>query len=91
MADSKPVLTLFTHDHCQLCEELVHELQPFEHRFKLERVNILEKENIKYLRLYRYDIPVLMLNGQFLSMHRLDKELLVKRLKEMEELQKNER
>lgn len=81
------MLTLFTHDHCQLCEELVHELRPFEHRFRFERVNILEKENLKYLRLYRNDIPVLMLNGQFLSMHRLDKDLLDRRLTEIENLQ----
>lgn len=88
MEGSKPVLTLFTHDQCQLCEDLVRDLATFEHRFRFERVNILEKENVKYLRLYRYHIPVLMLNGQFLSMHRLDKELLDKRLKEIEELDK---
>jgi hypothetical protein len=36
------------------------------------------------LRLYRYDIPVLFLNGQFLCMHRLNVGLLGQRLKELE-------
>lgn len=57
----KPILTLFTHDHCQLCEDLLGELRPFEGRYKLEKVDITAKENLKYLRLYRLDIPVLHL------------------------------
>jgi hypothetical protein len=44
---------------------LVEELEmKFHGRFKLEIVDIKKKENLKYLRLYRLDIPVCFLNGQ---------------------------
>lgn len=85
---TKPKLILYTHDQCSLCEDLVQELEPYKHRFEFRRIDILKKENIRYLQLYRYDIPVLMLNGQFLCMHQLNRELLEKRLKEIEDCQK---
>lgn len=81
----KPKLTLFTHDHCTLCEELIEELEPWKDRFTLERIDITKKENIHYLRLYRLDIPVLHLNNQFLCMHKLNRDLFEKRLLEIEE------
>lgn len=54
-------------------------------RYRLEKVDITRKENVRYLRLYRYDIPVLHLNGQFLCMHRLNRGLFEKKLAELEE------
>ncbi|XP_050095573.1 glutaredoxin-like protein C5orf63 homolog [Anopheles aquasalis] len=79
------MLTLYTHDHCSLCDELVEQLEAqFAGRYRLEKVDITRKENVKYLRLYRLDIPVLFLNGQFLCMHRLNVDLLDRRLKELE-------
>uniref|UniRef100_A0A182U9K0 Uncharacterized protein n=1 Tax=Anopheles melas TaxID=34690 RepID=A0A182U9K0_9DIPT len=81
----KPLLTLYTHDHCTLCDELVEQLEAqFAGRYALEKVDITRKENVRFLRLYRYDIPVLFLNGQFLCMHRLNADLLQKRLVELE-------
>lgn len=82
----KPVLTLFTHENCTLCEHLVEELDPYKERIVLKRIDITKKENLRYLRLYRLDIPVVQLNGQFLCMHRLNRNLLEKRLQEIEEL-----
>ncbi|KAJ6647352.1 Acetyl-CoA acetyltransferase B, mitochondrial [Pseudolycoriella hygida] len=82
----RPIITLFTKDPCPLCDELLDELRPFEGRFRLEKVDITKKENLKYLRIYRMDIPVLHLNGQFLCMHRLNKHLLEQRLEEIERL-----
>ncbi|XP_035794126.1 glutaredoxin-like protein C5orf63 homolog, partial [Anopheles albimanus] len=80
-----PVLTLYTHNHCSLCDELVEQLEAqFAGRYRLEKVDITRKENVKYLRLYRLDIPVLFLNGQFLCMHRLNVDLLERRLQELE-------
>lgn len=72
-----------------MCDNLKRDLEPFKHRLTLETVNILEKENVKFLRLYRYDIPVLMLNGQLLCMHRLNTDLLEQRLTEIEEENKS--
>lgn len=82
-----PVLTLYTRHPCQLCDELVDELignTIFNGRYTLKRVDIATKENLKYLRLYRNDIPVLYLNGQFLCMHRLNAQLLDRKLRTLE-------
>lgn len=79
-----PKLTLFTRDPCPLCDELKSELEPFFERVNFTTVDISKKENVRYLRLYRYEIPVLFLNGQFLCKHRLDKRLLEERLRDIE-------
>lgn len=62
----------------------MEELEPFKHRLTVQKVNITEKDNLRWLRLYRYDIPVLFLNGQFLCMHKLNKHLLDRRLRMFE-------
>lgn len=79
--DSLPVITIYTHEHCSLCDDLVEELEVnFHGRYQLMKVDITKRENLKYLQLYRLDIPVCFLNGQFLCMHRLNSDLLSKRL-----------
>ncbi|XP_013109361.2 uncharacterized protein LOC106088407 isoform X1 [Stomoxys calcitrans] len=76
-----PQLTLFTKEPCHLCDMLVEELQQhFQGEYNLEKIYIDTKENVRYLRLYRNDIPVLYLNGQFLCMHRLNIRLLRQKL-----------
>lgn len=63
----------------------MHELNAqFAGRFRLEVVDITSKANLKWLRLYRLDIPVVFLNGQFLCMHRLDAAQLQRRLVALE-------
>lgn len=79
----KPILTLYTKNPCPLCDELVHELKPFMDRLHLEKVDITKPENRQYYKQYKYDIPVLHINGEFLCMHRLDAELLDTRLDEI--------
>lgn len=83
----KPVLTLYTKNPCPLCDDLVEELQPFMHRVRLKKVDITRMENLKYLKLYRYDIPVLHFNGEFLCMHRLDVPLLQEKLSNFAEFE----
>ena len=80
----KPILTLYTKDPCPLCDKLVEQLEPFKERFVMEKVDITKRENLRYLRLYRNDIPVLHLNGQFLCMHRLNAPLLINKLNDIE-------
>nr|XP_017015169.1 uncharacterized protein LOC108069556 isoform X1 [Drosophila takahashii] len=76
-----PLLTLYTRDPCSLCDEMVQQLERgFAGRFRLEKVYIDRKENVRFLRLFRHDIPVLFFNGQFLCMHRLNENALVERL-----------
>uniref|UniRef100_A0A6P7G3F4 Glutaredoxin-like protein n=1 Tax=Diabrotica virgifera virgifera TaxID=50390 RepID=A0A6P7G3F4_DIAVI len=80
----RPTLTLYTKEPCPLCDELKLELNPYMSRINFSTVDISKKENLRYLRLYRYEIPVVFLNGQYLCKHRLDKNLLDYRLQEIE-------
>lgn len=80
-----PLITFYTKDPCGLCDIVMEELEPFKDRIIIQKVDITEKHNLRWLRLYRHDIPVLFLNGQFLCMHRLDTVLLEKRLKQIEQ------
>ncbi|XP_017079508.2 uncharacterized protein LOC108113447 [Drosophila eugracilis] len=79
-----PLLTLYTREPCPLCDELVQRLEhSFAGRYRLEKVFIDRKENVRFLRLFRHDIPVLFLNGQFLCMHRLNEDALIERLESL--------
>ncbi|TMW49687.1 hypothetical protein DOY81_005225, partial [Sarcophaga bullata] len=79
--ESLPLITLYTKDPCPLCDVLVEELESnFAGEYKLEKVYIDTKENVRFLRLYRFDIPVAFLNQQFLCMHRLNHRLLRQKL-----------
>lgn len=85
-SNKTPLITLYTHDHCSLCDDLVEELEvKFNGRYELEKIDITKKENLRFLRLYRLDIPVLFLNGQFLCMHKLNSNLLERKLSEIKE------
>ncbi|XP_046835440.1 acetyl-CoA acetyltransferase, mitochondrial isoform X1 [Vespa crabro] len=79
-----PKLTLYTKHPCPLCDILKDELHlRFANRYQLEEVDITALGNEAYLELYRYEIPVLFLEGQYLCKHRLDSDLLERRLKEL--------
>ncbi|XP_063381493.1 acetyl-CoA acetyltransferase, mitochondrial isoform X1 [Cydia fagiglandana] len=80
-----PVITFYTKDPCQLCDIVMEELEPYRNRIVIEKVDITQQGNVRWLRLYRHDIPVLFLNGHFLCMHRLNKTLLERRLQIIEE------
>ncbi|XP_044757884.1 glutaredoxin-like protein C5orf63 homolog [Coccinella septempunctata] len=81
-----PKLTLFTKDPCPLCDDVKAELKPYLNRVTFETVDITKKENLRWLRLYRNDIPVLFLNGQYLCKHRLDEDLFLQRLEYLESI-----
>jgi hypothetical protein len=75
-----PQLTLFTKDPCPLCDTLKLELAPFMHRVRLKQVDIDAPENVRFKELYRSEIPVLFLEGQYLCKNRLDVATLERRL-----------
>lgn len=54
----------------------------------MEKVYITE--NVKHLRLYRNDIPVLFLDNEFVCMHRLDEDMLLRKLQEFEQRMEEE-
>ncbi|CAK9799598.1 Acetyl-CoA acetyltransferase, mitochondrial [Anthophora plagiata] len=78
---SPPLITLYTKHPCPLCDILKNELRlRFSGRYQLREIDITAAENEEYLKLYKYEIPVLFLEGQFLCKHRLDSELLERKL-----------
>lgn len=77
------MITLYTKEPCPLCEELKIELEPYMKQIQFETVDITLRENLRWLRLYRYEIPVLFFNGQYLCKHKLNKVLLEQKLKEV--------
>ncbi|KYN26818.1 Acetyl-CoA acetyltransferase, mitochondrial [Trachymyrmex cornetzi] len=77
-------LTLYTKSPCLLCDVLKNELRlRFAGRYQLEEVDIAAQGNERYFHLYKNDIPVLFLEGQYLCKHRLDADLLERRLDEL--------
>lgn len=81
--NEKPTLTLYTKDPCPLCDDLKEELRPYLEKCKLELIHIDRSENLRWLRLYRYEIPVLFLNGEYLCKHKLNSDLLEMRLRNL--------
>ena len=77
-----PVLTLYTKDPCPLCDEAKEALMnsPLWELFEWRQVDIRLPENRKFRSMYRYDIPVFHLDGRFLMKHRVDFDLLRRRL-----------
>ncbi|KAG7201968.1 hypothetical protein KM043_004668 [Ampulex compressa] len=60
-----PKLTLYTKRPCPLCDVLKNELRThFSGRYELEEIDITAKGNETLLKLYRFDIPVLFLEGR---------------------------
>jgi hypothetical protein len=50
------------------------------HRVRLKQVDIDAPENVRFKELYRCEIPVLFLEGQYLCKNRLDVATLERRL-----------
>ena len=69
-----PVLTLFTKDNCQLCDEALEKLEPFIHQVKLEIVDIEEEGREAEYDKFRYEIPVFFFNKKFLCKNFIDLE-----------------
>ncbi|XP_076549095.1 acetyl-CoA acetyltransferase 1 isoform X1 [Osmia lignaria lignaria] len=81
---SPPTLTLYTKHPCPLCDILKDQLRLlFSNRYQLQEIDITSPGNERFLNLYKYEIPVLFLEGQYLCKHRLDAELLERRLHDL--------
>ena len=57
---------------------------PFRLQFLLEEVDITAPQHSEWFEEYRYDIPVVHLNGDFVMWHRVNTELLESKLAELE-------
>ncbi|EEC48385.1 predicted protein [Phaeodactylum tricornutum CCAP 1055/1] len=78
-----PRVRLFTKEGCTLCDKvkgvLVELKAPYPHC--LEQVDITDKENAEWFDRYKYDIPVLHLDGKYWTKHRLTTEEAIRGLK----------
>ena len=66
-----PALRLFTGADCSLCDELKAVLARSTHPHTLESVDIGEKVHREWFRRYKWDIPVLHIDGKYFAKHRI--------------------
>jgi glutaredoxin len=78
---SKPHVIIYSRPGCHLCDEAKAAIMNAgcSDRFTLEEVNI-ESDN-ELLRKYKYDIPVIAIDGVECFMHRVDPGEFVTRIK----------
>lgn len=82
---SEPLLELFTSPECSLCLHFKRQLDPYLkiHDLELREIDITKPENERYFELYKYDIPVLHVNGVFHQKHRFDFEQFETKLRKI--------
>ena len=71
--DAAPAVRLFTKEGCTLCDVAKEVLASAaeEQQHSLEAVDITDSENAEWFAKYKYDIPVLHINGQYWAKHRI--------------------
>jgi glutaredoxin len=69
---TKPHVIVYSRPGCHLCDEAKHVIQTAgcDDQFTLEEVNI--ESDRELLRKYKYDIPVLLIDGVEVFRHRVD-------------------
>ncbi|KAJ1799544.1 hypothetical protein LPJ59_001755 [Coemansia sp. RSA 2399] len=82
------MLTMFTHNRCQLC---VHAREALEHvrqqvPFDIEEVDIRKPGNEAWFEEYKYDVPVIHVDNEFLLWHRVDVADTVAKLQKIQQL-----
>ena len=77
----KPHVIIYSRPGCHLCEEAKAAIQHagIDDQFTLEEINI-ESDN-ELLRKYKYDIPVITINGVESFIHRVDAKEFRTRIK----------
>ena len=78
-----PIVTLFTKPDCSLCVPVKFILDKIhkKYSFEMKIVDISEKGNEKFFDLYKYDIPVVHLNGKEILRHRANESELIEIIK----------
>lgn len=69
-------VTLFTKEGCTLCDKVKDVLVELRENYphSLSQVDITDREHADWFDRYKYDIPVLHLNGKYWIKHRLSVE-----------------
>jgi glutaredoxin len=79
---NRMIVTLYSRPGCHLCEELraeLDEMQP-ELGFKIEEIDITHDAAL--FERYRYEIPVLLMNGEEIGRGRIDIAMVRERTRE---------
>ena len=76
-------VVIYTKTHCSLCEDAVAAVERLQQRlpFELRVVDITTLAQAELLR-YRYEIPVVFVNGQEAFRHRVDERVLEQLLRD---------
>jgi len=84
-------VTLYTREGCHLCEdaEEVLRLLREEIPFEMELVDITQDEDL--YQKYKYEIPVVLINGVEVARYRIDKDQILHLLKSNQKRQKGEK
>ncbi|KAJ1662027.1 hypothetical protein GGF44_003053 [Coemansia sp. RSA 1694] len=79
------VLTMFTHNRCQLCVTAKEALEVVRQRvpFEIKEVDIRQPGNEKWFEEYKFDVPVIHANDEFLLWHRVNVDDTVAKLQEI--------
>lgn len=64
-----------------MCEVAKHELFVLKEQFNFTLAEIDITQSVELFIKYKEDIPVIMLNGEFISRYKVDKALLINKLK----------
>lgn len=75
-----PSVRLFTKEGCTLCDKVKDVLLEISESYphSLEQVDITDEGNQGIFNRYKYDIPVLHINGVYWTKHRLSKDEAIK-------------
>ncbi|KAJ2525980.1 hypothetical protein EV175_007697, partial [Coemansia sp. RSA 1933] len=82
------MLTMFTHNQCQLCIDAKEALKLVQQQvpFNFKEVDIRKPGNEAWFEEYKYDIPVIHVNNEFLLWHRVDVAKTVTKLQEIQQM-----
>jgi glutaredoxin len=81
----KAIVTIYTRPGCHLCDEAKATMLAAgcNAEFALEEINIDEDEELQ--ERYRYDIPVVLINGVKVFKHRVDAKEFRRKLRRLQE------
>jgi predicted thioredoxin/glutaredoxin len=78
----EPRLTVVHRQDCDLCDEMVAELEALNRRMRLPPVAVVDVDgDPELVRRYGLNVPVLLLDGTVVCKHRLDAEELLRLLR----------
>ena len=71
-----PSVLLFTKEGCTLCDKVKDVLKAVRETYphSLDQIDITDREHRDWFDRYKYDIPVLHINGMYWTKHRLSRE-----------------